>query len=92
MGIRRYDLAGKTVEWTWNEREPDIARMGANNLRILDRFGQEIWNMRDMLAADDICVDLKIVDDSEIRFITLHGWSVAFDVGEMKALSRRIVK
>lgn len=45
-----------------------------------------------MLAADDVCVDLKVVDDAEIRFITFHGWSVAFDVGEMKALSRRIGK
>lgn len=88
---QKYTIAEKTVEWNWDNNEHSISKSKTNNLCIYDG-DILIWDMSQLLKRDDICVDLKIVNDSVIRFITYNGWNIVFDVQQMKMISKNMTK
>lgn len=82
----------RTVVWKWDESIKNASLFPADNLYILDADGSVVWNMRDTLGHEDVCVDLRAVDDSCIRFTTMTGLGIVINVQTLDIVSRQVVK
>lgn len=87
-----YCFNEKCVVWNWDNHCHDVSQIPSDNLCIVDDTNQMIWNMRDIIQHEDICVDLKIISETEMRFITFNGWNVIFDVEQMEMKSKQMTK
>lgn len=87
-----YYFKEKRVAWDWDNHCRDVSKIPSDNLYIVDDTDQIIWTMRDVIRHEDTCVDLKIISDTEMRFITFNGWNVIFDVEQMKMKSKQMTK
>lgn len=92
MKENKFPMFDKTVVWLWDESIAEASKLPVNNLYILDSDGVQIWNMHDTLMRDDICVGLRAVGDSRIKFTTFSSSCIEFDVDTLSEISRMFVK
>ena len=64
----KYNLCDKVLEWDIDKTENDVSKIPENNLFIKD-----IWNMRDTVGRDEICVAVDILSEDTFSFNIFAG-------------------
>lgn len=82
----------KKLIWIWDNQETSAAQLPLNNLFILDAQGREVWNMKDCVGYDDVCVGMHKVEDDSFYFVTFMGLGFTIDLHRFQVLKKQMTK
>lgn len=87
------DFTNGQLVWNFDREKGLISEIPDNNLSFMFD-GREIWNMRDTVGYDDVCVSASAVSDNEFCFITFNGlcFTMRYIDGKIDLVNTKITK
>ncbi len=88
--MKTYSLNNKTVVLDLDDDIKDASLIISNNLKVIDN-GKIVWEL-DEAIKNDACVQLNIISDEEIEFITFNGLRKTLNLKTLKITMSQITK
>ena len=88
--MKTYSLNNKTVILDLDDDIKDASLIISNNLKVIDN-GKIVWEL-DEAIKNDACVQLNIISDEEIEFITFNGLRKTLNLKTLKITMSQITK
>lgn len=77
--------------WFWDDKERDASKLYLNNLSVRDDNDQELWNMKEAVGYDDVCVGCSLLENT-FTFVTFSGIRYTIDLQRFQVLRKQITK
>ena len=87
------EINHKYVVWKWDEKQGDVSKLPTDNLWILDKDGQELWNIASFFGKSEMCIMVRLITENQFYFYTFSGIGVMMEINdEIKCVDKKLVR
>ena len=86
-----YKQKQRSLIWFWDDDEHHASKLLLNNLSVCEEDNQELWNMKEAVGFDDVCVGCSLLADT-FTFVTFSGIRYTIDLQSFQVLRKQITK
>lgn len=92
LSYQEYQLDDKKIIWFHDLNNHQASKLYLNNLFICDSQFHVLWNMKDVVGYDDVCVLLRTVDEKCFYFAIFIGLGFTINIRTFEMIGKVITK
>ncbi|MEG0592949.1 MAG: hypothetical protein RR512_06515 [Coprobacillus sp.] len=92
LPYQEYQYNNKIIVWFYDFHNHKASDLYLNNLFVCDSDYHVLWNMRDVVGYDDVCVLYRSVNEESFYFAIFMGLGFTININTLEMISKVMTK